>query len=116
MAVDFHLDYHLEGKPALLPVVVAETLRRGWQGRVTLGHMTQLSTLDETQLADVGKTIADAGISVLCLPASDICMMGRGDAKNKRRGVCPVHVLAAAGVCAAFATNNVILEHQQINI
>ena len=51
--------------------------------------------------------LKDTGISILALPASDLCMMGRGDDGNKRRGVCPVHHLHGLGVCASFATNNV---------
>jgi len=105
--VDFHLDYHLEGKPSLLSAVLMHTLARGFQGRVCCGHMTHLSTLPMEELQKVGKELADAGVSVLCLPASDVCMMGRADNGNKRRGVCPVHLLHNVGVCGALATNNV---------
>ena len=44
---------------------------------------------------------------MVALPASDICMMGRGDDGNKRRGVCPVNKLLDLGVNATFASNNV---------
>ena len=54
-----------------------------------------------------GLNLKKAGISVLALPASDICMMGRSDDGNKRRGVCPVDKLLEMGVTAAFATNNI---------
>ena len=48
-----------------------------------------------------------AGISIVALPASDICMMGREDDGNRRRGMCPVHELVRTGVTATFATNNI---------
>jgi len=105
--VDFHLDYHLEGKPSYLNDVINETVSRGWQNRVCLGHMTYLSTLPLSSLQEIGSKLKDAGISILSLPASDLCMMGRNDDGNKRRGVCPVHHLHDMGVKAAFATNNV---------
>lgn len=106
--VDFHLDYHLEGKQSYIGYVVQQTMTRGWQGRVCLGHMTYLSTLSTAELRAVGLRLKDADVSVLALPASDVCMMARGDTDgNKRRGVCPVDELAAMGVTAAFATNNV---------
>lgn len=54
-----------------------------------------------------GLKLKEAGISILALPASDICMMGRSDDGNKRRGVCPVDKLLEMGVTAAFATNNI---------
>ena len=105
--VDFHLDYHLEGKESFLDAVIDATVSNGWQGRVCLGHMTYLSTLPLEKLKPIGIKLKDAGISILALPASDLCMMGRGDDGNKRRGVCPVHHLHSLGVHASFATNNV---------
>lgn len=105
--VDFHLDYHLEGKESFLDAVIDATVSNGWQGRVCLGHMTFLSTLPLEKLKQVAVRLKDVGISILALPASDLCMMGRGDDGNKRRGVCPVHHLHGLGVCASFATNNV---------
>ena len=105
--VDFHLDYHLEGKPSLLAYVIEQTISRGWQNRVCLGHMTYLSTLNLKALEDVAGRLKSAGISVLCLPASDLCMMARSDDGDRRRGVCPVHHLHGFGVNASFATNNV---------
>lgn len=105
--VDFHLDYHLDGKESYLEAVIDATIKNGWQGRVCLGHMTYLSTLPSEKLKSIGMRLKDAGISILALPASDLCMMGRGDDGNKRRGVCPIHYLHSLGVNASFATNNV---------
>jgi cytosine deaminase len=105
--VDFHLDYHLEGKPSNLQYVIAETVRRSWQNKVCLGHMTYLSTLPFEELQSVAFSLKEANISVLSLPASDMCMMARNDNGNKRRGVCPVHHLHRMDVNASFATNNV---------
>ena len=105
--VDFHLDYHLSGKESFLEAVINETISYGWQGRVCLGHMTYLSTLPMEKLHPIAVKLKNAGISILALPASDMCMMGRGEDGNQRRGVCPVHHLHAAGVNASFATNNV---------
>ena len=106
-SVDFHLDYHLEGKESYLQTVIDQTIAYGWQKRVCLGHMTYLSTLPLLELKKVGERLREAGVSVLCLPASDLCMMARADDGNRRRGVCPVHQLHALGVNASFATNNV---------
>jgi cytosine deaminase len=105
--VDFHLDYHLEGKPSLLNYVIEQTIKHGWQNKVCLGHMTYLSTLTSENIALIGESLKNAGISILALPASDICMMARADNGNRRRGVCPVHELTSKGACCAFATNNV---------
>jgi cytosine deaminase len=105
--VDFHLDFLDDDAPLLLPVVIAETLKRGWQGRVCLGHMTKLAGLPPAQLKAIAVTISTAGISILALPATDLYMMSRRDTHNIRRGVAPVHALAAYGVNTGVATNNV---------
>lgn len=105
--VDFHLDFLDNDSPMLLPFVIQETHQRGWQGRVCLGHMTKLASLPFHQLAAVASDIADAGISILGLPASDLYMMARKDDGNVRRGVAPLHRLAQQGVVAGIATNNI---------
>ncbi|UBF26668.1 amidohydrolase family protein [Kovacikia minuta CCNUW1] len=105
--VDFHLDFLDDSKSLLLPFVIAETNRRGWQGRVCLGHMTKLAGLPPAELAAIAPAIRDAGISILALPASDLYMMSRKDTHNVRRGVAPVHTLAQLGINSGLATNNV---------
>lgn len=105
--VDFHLDYHLEGKPSLLPLVIAETRRRGFHHRVALGHMTYLSTLPLKEIQTLSAELRELGIAIIALPASDVCMMARQDDGNRRRGVSPVHQMAALGVTALYATNNI---------
>lgn len=106
--VDFHLDFLDDDQPLLLPFVIAETVKRGWQGRVCLGHMTKLAGLSPGELEPIALTLQDADISVLALPASDLYMMARRDTHNVRRGVAPVHKLAESGVNVGVATNNVL--------
>ncbi len=105
--VDFHLDFLDNHEPLLLPIVVQETVRRGWQNRVCLGHMTRLAGLSPVELRAIAADLKAAGISILALPASDLYMMARQDTHNVRRGVAPVHTLTDLGVNCAIATNNV---------
>jgi cytosine deaminase len=105
--VDFHLDFLDDDAPLLLPIVAAETVRRGSQGRVCLGHMTKLAGLPPDALAIAAETLRHAGISILALPASDLYMMSRKDTHNVHRGVAPVHTLAALGVNTGLAVNNI---------
>ena len=105
--VDFHLDFLDNDEPLLFPMVARETIKRGWQNRVCLGHMTRLASLLPTELEDAAGLLKEAGISVLALPASDLYMMARKDTHNVRRGVAPVHALFDLGVNSAIATNNI---------
>jgi cytosine deaminase len=106
--VDFHLDFLDDDEPLLLPFVIAETQRRGWQGRVCLGHMTKLAGLPPEQLADLAAALRETQISILALPASDLYMMSRQETYNQRRGVAPLHRLAEQGVNVGVATNNIL--------
>jgi len=108
LPVDFHLDFLDDDQPLLLPLVIEETRRRGWQGRVCLGHMTKLAGVDPEQLNDWAAWMAEIGISILALPASDLYMMARKDIRNQRRGVAPIHHLADWGVTVGVATNNIL--------
>ncbi|HEY9619621.1 MAG TPA: amidohydrolase family protein [Crinalium sp.] len=105
--VDFHLDFLDDDAPLLLPVVIQETLKRGWQGRVCLGHMTKLAGLPPEELQAIAPSLQAAEISILALPASDLYMMARKDTHHVRRGVAPIHTLAGLGVNVGLATNNV---------
>ncbi|GAB4369961.1 MAG: amidohydrolase family protein [Elainellaceae cyanobacterium] len=106
--VDFHLDFLDDQSPLLVPFVIEETLKRGWQGRVCLGHMTKLAGLLPAELEAIAAGLREANIAILALPASDLYMMSRRDTHNVRRGVAPVHRLAELGVNVGFATNNLL--------
>ncbi|WP_052288277.1 amidohydrolase family protein [Leptolyngbya iicbica] len=105
--VDFHLDFLDNDEPLQLPLVIAETRKRQWQGRVCLGHMTKLAGLPPKRLRAIAAELQAAGIAVLALPASDLYMMSRQDTYNVRRGVAPLHQLAEWGVTVGTATNNI---------
>ena len=90
-----------------MEVIADRTARLGWQGRVAIGHLTELGAADETEQARVARRLQAAGIAVITLPATDLYLMGRRDVRNVRRGLTPVKRLLAAGVTVAAATNNV---------
>lgn len=51
--------------------------------------------------------LAQAGVAVVPLPATDMHLGGRGDQAAVRRGVAPVRELWAAGVTTAYSSNNI---------
>ncbi|TWF58306.1 amidohydrolase family protein [Neorhizobium alkalisoli] len=108
VAVDFHLDFDLDPDHTNLPAVIEETLARNYQGRVSIGHVTNLSALSPTDLADIAKKLSAAGIALTVLPATDLFLNGRGHDRLVPRGVAPAHLLAERGVTASIATNNVL--------
>lgn len=106
--VDFHLDFDLDPAGSNLPLVIAETLARGYQGRVSVGHVTKLSTLPPEAFEAVGRSLAQAGIAVTVLPATDLFLTGRAATHLVPRGVTPAHRLTELGVLTTISTNNVL--------
>ncbi len=106
--IDFHLDFDLDPSWMHLDEVLRQTTRHGWGGRVAVGHVTKLSAIDAAALAAVGRRLADAGVAVTVLPATDLFLMGRGHDHNVPRGVTPAHRLAGQGVTCSLASNNVL--------
>jgi cytosine/creatinine deaminase len=106
--IDFHLDFDLDPGWMHLDEVfrLTEKFRRG--GRVAVGHVTKLSALAPDALDAVARRLADAGIAVTVLPATDLFLMGRGHSHSVPRGVAPAHRLADHGVTCSLATNNVL--------
>jgi cytosine deaminase len=106
--MDFHLDFSLDPASTNLPAVIEATRASGYGGRVTVGHMTNLSALDPVARSELGRKMAAAGIALTVLPATDLFLMGRDYLSNVPRGIAPAHLLLADGVQAAIATNNIL--------
>ena len=87
---DFHADFADEPVHRHVEVIADRTERHGWQGRVAIGHLTELAACDEAEQARVARRLHAAGIAVITLPATDLYLMGRRDIRNVRRGLTPV--------------------------
>lgn len=106
--LDFHLDFDLDPSWSLFGEVCRQTRAHGYGGRVAIGHATKLSAMAPDEFAAATSILAEAGVAVTALPATDLYLGGREHSFNVPRGVTPVHRLAASGVTAALATNNVL--------
>lgn len=106
--LDFHLDFDLDPSWMNLDEVCRQTERRGWGGRVAIGHVTKLSMVPPDSLATIGRRLADTGVALTVLPATDLYLMGRQETHARPRGLAPAHLLAGQGVVCSVATNNVL--------
>jgi cytosine deaminase len=84
------------------------TDRIGWGGRVAIGHGNKYSCLTDSELAAVGKRLADSGVAVSVLPATDIFTSGRHQEHSVMRGLADANALLAQGANCSIATNNVL--------
>jgi cytosine deaminase len=105
--VDVHVDFADEPENLHIVEVVEATRRAGWQGRVAVGHLTELAACTPAEQDWLIARIRETGLAVITLPATDLYLMGRRDAWHPRRGLTPIRRLLAAGVPVAAATNNV---------
>jgi cytosine deaminase len=106
--IDVHLDFDLDPSRMHLDEVCRQTEKYGRGGRVAIGHATKLSALDHAGLERIGVKLANAGVAVTVLPATDLFLMGRGAEHSVPRGVAPAHRLLGCGVTCSLATNNVL--------
>src|SRR6266478_1489280 len=106
--IDLHLDVGNtpEAMDVHLVCELAEEYRRG--GRVVVGHMAKLSTMPPDELAVLARRLANIGIAVTVLPATDLYLMGRDQKYNVRRGVADANFLVEHGVNCSLSTNNVL--------
>lgn len=108
VAIDMHLDFDLVPDTAMIAAVCDRTTTAGWGGRVTIGHVTRLSALPPAPLAEALSRMADAGVALTALPATDLFLMGRDATHLAPRGVAPMLAAQAAGVCCSLSTNNLL--------
>ncbi len=106
--IDFHLDFDLDASWMNIDEVCRQTAVHHYADRVTVGHVTKLSALAPEHLGQVARRLADAGVGVTVLPATDLFLMGREHPHSVPRGVAPAHRLLDHGVTCSLATNNVL--------
>ncbi|MGH7122841.1 MAG: amidohydrolase family protein, partial [Stellaceae bacterium] len=82
--------------------------RHRYGGRVNVGHVTKLSTLPPERQAPIARRLADTGVAVTVLPATDLFLMGRDQTYDVRRGIVDVNAYDRLGVTCSIANNNIL--------
>ncbi len=106
--VDLHCDETDDPGSRNLEVVCAETLDRGWAGRVVTGHCTALHSYPNPHAAKVIELVARSGVQVVCNPLDNVVLQGRYDGYPKRRGLTRVDELLAAGATVGVGHDSVV--------
>ncbi|HTW51203.1 MAG TPA: amidohydrolase family protein [Stellaceae bacterium] len=106
--LDLHLDVGDSTEHMDVRRVLELTERYKLGGRVVVGHMAKLSLMPPAESAAMARRLADAGIAVTVLPATDLYLMGRDRDHDIRRGVADVNHLHAHGVTCSLSSNNIL--------
>ena len=106
--IDMHLDVGNTPQQMNIHLVrdLTERYRRG--GRVVVGHMAKLSLMPPQEVAALARSLADSGIAVTVLPATDLFLMGRDQDHSVRRGVADANLLIEQGVNCSISSNNIL--------
>jgi len=108
--VDFHADFGddiNDLRSRAIDYIIEKTIKEGYQGRVTVGHMITLASVDPSVLESTIRRLKEARINVVPLPATDLYMGGRSDKRRVRRAVLNPRPFVDGGVNIAFSSNNI---------
>ena len=106
--VDMHVDETDDGSIRTLEMVADEALRRKYFGRVTAGHVCSLAAAEDDYARRVIEKCAEAEITIVSNPVTNLVLQGRGDRSLVRRGTTRIAELRAAGVNLCFGQDCVL--------
>ena len=106
--VDMHIDSGHD--PANLDThLVAElTERFKLGGRVAIGHATKLAGLPPARQKEIALRLADTGVAVTVLPATDLFVLARHADYNVPRCVADANLFAEQGCNCSISSNNIL--------
>ncbi|MEN3352746.1 MAG: cytosine/creatinine deaminase, partial [Betaproteobacteria bacterium] len=99
LAKDFDVDIDIHGDGGYTThdmmawQICVLTERSGWGGRVAIGHGNKYSCLTESELEKLGRRLADSGVAVSVLPATDLFTSGRHMEHSVLRGIADANAL-----------------------
>jgi cytosine/creatinine deaminase len=106
--IDMHLDSGTSATDMDIHLVCELTKQYGLGGRVAVGHGCKYSALPPADLQALAATLADSGVAVTVLPATDLFMMGRDRDHSIPRGVADANALVDWGVNCSISSNNIL--------
>lgn len=105
--LDLHQDFRDYYQGQSIDYLARKTIAEGYQGRVSVGHLTSLGAMPDKELEPILELLYEARINVMALPMTDLHLGGRGDEYNVRRALTPIRKLRDAGINVVLATNNI---------
>ena len=108
--IDFHLDFGETADGMQLDHVCRRTEEFQYGGRVAVGHVTRAASLTPPAFEVMAKRLAEAGVALTVLPATELYLMGRRHKHdyNITRGTVPAHKLLQHGVNCSLSSNNIL--------
>lgn len=106
LPLDLHADENLDPQSRDLEILADLMLRSGSHVRAVASHCVSLSMRPEPEQRAVARKAAAAGISVVCLPQTNLYLQANGLHTAPPRGLAPVRVLLEEGVNVCAGGDN----------
>ncbi len=106
--IDMHIDsgHDPASMDSHLVADLTEKYRLG--GRVAMGHVTKVAGLPPAKQKDIAKRLADSGVAVTVLPATDLYVLARHKDHDVPRCVADANMFVQQGCNCSISTNNVL--------
>ncbi len=105
--IDLHTDESLNPASADLRYLAERVMATGYAGRATASHCCSLSMQDEALQRDTAAIVAEAKVSVVTLPQTNLFLQARDHHVAPPRGLTSIRALLNAGVNVAAGADNV---------
>jgi len=106
--IDMHIDSGHDPSSLDTHLVAELTERYGLGGRVAIGHATKLAGLPPVRQAEIAHRLADVGVAVTVLPATDLFVLARHVDHNVPRCVADANFFAEHGCNCSISSNNIL--------
>jgi len=105
--VDLHVDETLDSGMLTLETLARKVIDSGFPHRVTASHCVSLSMQPTDVQRAVARLVAEAGISIVPLPQTNLFLQGWEHPVATPRGIAPIAMLLDHGVTVAAGADNV---------
>jgi cytosine deaminase len=105
--VDLHVDETLDPTMLTLRDLARRVIDTGFDASVTASHCVSLGVQPPAVQREVAALVAEAGISVVTLPQTNLFLQGRDHPTATPRGLTAIKPLVEAGVVVAAGGDNV---------
>jgi len=106
LPVDLHTDENLDAACFALPDLVKRVIKTGFAHGVTASHCVSLGMQPDFVQQAVAELVAQAGISVVTLPSSNLYLQGRDHQVAMPRALTAIRALRRAGANLAAGADN----------
>ena len=104
--MDLHIDETTDAAASSLRELAEVVIATGFEHPVTASHCVSLGVQPLEQVRDTAKRVADAGISVVTLPQTNLYLQGRDASTSVPRGLTAIRELRDCGVTVAGGGDN----------